>query len=95
MKYFLLKKPTNLFLIPEPYSANVPVPSVLQVRYKGNQSNSKLVKCRNGQWYIKNGSYMIELKSVPSNPMKIVSMNEEGGTFVDEVNSKWFLHNKK
>ncbi len=91
MKYFLLTKSSNLLFIEEEYKTDEVVPNKNQVRYNKNETNSKLVKCSDGCWYIKNGNNMIKLKSRPINNMSIAELTENGGNFLGNINDKWFL----
>lgn len=85
--FVLLKKPTNLKLIADEYIDNEIVPACLQARVTdctrgvpgSGISNTKLVKCADGEWYIKNGKFMLKLRQVPIKEVMITVTNKEGG----------------
>lgn len=90
-RFFLLKNPANLRLIREEYSAEELVPNCSQVRFRDDKSNTKLLKCSDGEWYIKNGGSVTRLKSVGTKEMTVATAREGGGDFVGNVSRKWFL----
>jgi len=90
-RFFLLKNPAGLRLIREEYRAEELVPSCSQARFRGDKSNTKLLRCSDGEWYIKNGSRVTRLKSVGTREMTVAVAREGGGDFVGNVSRKWFL----
>lgn len=94
MRHFLLKKPTNLSLIQEEYETDAPVPNCNQVRFAGDRSNSKLVRCSSGEWFIRTGNTMLRLKDVPTKEAALVRLCGDGGEFVGKVDCKWFLEKR-
>ncbi|KAI4293058.1 hypothetical protein PAPHI01_2332 [Pancytospora philotis] len=95
MKYFLLKKPMGLAFVQQEYVPEEPVQQCTQVRAMAGRSNSRLVKCRDGCWYIRTGSSMLKLKPVPARDISVISITSDGGEFVGRVASKWFLEKKQ
>lgn len=88
---FFLKTSTGLSFIPEPYSPEDRVPSVLQVRNSDGKTNSSLVRLADGNWYIRNGRRLFKLRAVPMKAARIAQVSEGTGTFVSDIDCKWFL----
>lgn len=88
--YFLVKKPNWLIFNPNEY-ADEEV-RTLQVRFKENKTNTKIIKFKDGSWYIKNGSQLLPLKNVDTkNTMYLGKKNEENVTIEGDVVKKWFI----
>lgn len=95
MKHFILTKSSSLLFMENEYIKGETVPESNQVRYSGENNNSKLVRCSDGHWYIKNGKEMHRLKSIESKEVSIAKLTEVGGDIIAKVNKKWFLENRK
>jgi hypothetical protein len=88
--YFLVKKPNWLAFNPLEY-VDEEVGS-LQVRHRRHRSNTRLVRFKDGSWYVKNGSQLFKLKSVELK--NNISLGKQNGStiHVDEnIDRKWFI----
>lgn len=95
MRFFVLKKPAYLDFNAEHYTEEASLKSRHQILSNGASSNAKLVRLRNGEWCIRYGNTMLEMRSVESKPMKVSVLDGKGGRFLDTVDCKWFLQSKQ
>jgi len=95
MSFLLIKNPSNIEFVESEYVDNEVVISKTQVRYKGQESNSKLLRLANGEWCIKIGSDVYFLTKKLTQETKIVELSESGGKFIDDVEEKWFVSQEK
>lgn len=93
---FLIKKPKWLEFVAESYDVNLCKAARRQVRHKGDETNTKIIKMKNGNLYIKVGKELYLLK--PANlsiPYKIVEKNDNKYEHKFTVDTKFFVNELK
>jgi len=93
MNFLILKKPAFIDFNQEVYTKESSLKSRHQILYDGKDSNARLIKLKNGKWFVKYGNTMIEMKAVSCKPMRIATVEGKQGQFLETVSVKWFLQN--
>ncbi|TBU09025.1 hypothetical protein CWI36_0071p0060 [Hamiltosporidium magnivora] len=95
--FFLFKKPKNLEFVEEEYKPNDTSIRGLQVRWRNTQSNTKLIKYKDGTMSLKVGTDIFPITCTHL-PNKIYFLNEKNDSYqmVTHVNEKHqcFMHKK-
>jgi hypothetical protein len=93
--FLIIKKPTFIDFNMELHTETVSLKGRHQILFNGESSNSSLVKLRNGNWYIRYGNVLLELKSSKCKDMTIAKIQNNSGQMLETVGCKWIVQNNK